>query len=120
VRRWSLPTTALVFLGIGIYGGAFQAGVGIALVFALTYAGYDLIHANSIKVVVNAALTAVALPVFIWNNQVAWIPAIILALGFAAGGELGARMAVRGGERLIRPVLALAVAALAGRMMGLY
>ena len=40
--------------------------------------------------------------------------------GFAAGGALGARIAVRGGERVIRPVLALAVVALAGRMFGLY
>ncbi len=37
-----------------------------------------------------------------------------------AGGALGSRIAVRGGERVIRPVLAAAVLALAGRMLGLY
>ena len=41
-------------------------------------------------------------------------------MGYSAGAALGARLAVRGGERLIRPVLALAVVALAGRMLGLY
>jgi len=33
---------------------------------------------------------------------------------------LGARLAVRGGEKIIRPVLIAAVVALAGRMIGLY
>jgi uncharacterized membrane protein YfcA len=119
-QRWSLPVTFLVFLGIGLFGGAFQAGVGLALVMALSYVGYDLVRANSMKVVLNAALTAVALPVFIAQGQVAWAPGLVLAAGFALGGELGARLAVRGGERLIRPVLAVAVIALAGRMMGMY
>jgi uncharacterized membrane protein YfcA len=121
-RGWlSSPRASfLVFFGIGLYGGAFQAGVGIALVIALSYAGYDLVRANSIKVVVNAALTAVALPVFLAQRQVVWIPALLLAAGYGLGGALGARLAVRGGERVIRPVLAVAVVALAGRMLGLY
>lgn len=117
---WSTTTMFFVFFGIGLFGGAFQAGVGIALVLALSYAGYDLVRANSIKVVLNAALTASALPVFLLQGQVAWGPALVLASGFALGGELGARLAIRGGERLIRPVLVLTVIALAGRMMGLY
>jgi len=119
-RKWSAPVTFLVFLGIGFYGGAFQAGVGIALVFALSYAGYNLVEANSIKVVINAVLTAVALPVFILQRQVAWVPAALLAAGFIAGGILGVRLAVRGGERIIRPVLTVAVLGLAGHMIGLY
>jgi uncharacterized membrane protein YfcA len=109
-----------LFFGVGLYGGAFQAGVGIPLLFALTWAGFDLVRANAIKMIVVAALTAVAIPVFVWQGQIAWGPAAVLALGYSAGGAAGARLAVRGGERLIRPVLVLAVLALAGRMLGLY
>jgi uncharacterized membrane protein YfcA len=119
-RRWSRGTELAVFFGIGLYGGAIQAGIGIALVLALSHAGHDLVRANSVKVVLIAALTAVALPVFVAQGQVAWAPAAVLALGFAAGGALGARLTVAGGERLIRPALVLAVAGLAGRMLGLY
>lgn len=111
---------ALAFFGIGLYGGAFQAGVGLLLVFALAWAGYDLVRANSLKASVNFCFTLFAVPVFVLGGKVAWPQALALAGGFAAGGELGARLAVRGGERLIRPVLALAVLALAGRMLGLY
>lgn len=114
------PTTrVLLFFCIGLYGGAFQAGVGIPLLFALTYAGHDLVHANAVKVVVIFAVTAVAIPVFVMSSQVAWVPAGALAVGFFGGGELGARLAVRGGERVIRPVLAVAVVALALRMLGI-
>ena len=118
--RWSARVSFLIFLGIGLYGGAFQAGVGIALLFALSYAGYGLVHANSIKVVINAVLTLAALPVFLTKGHVVWAPALLLGAGFALGGVLGARFAVRGGERIIRPVLTLSVLALAGRMIGLY
>ena len=117
---WSRPTTAAVFFAIGLYGGAFQAGVGIVLIFALSRAGYDLVRANSVKVVVIAALTLIAIPVFVFEDQVAWTPAVVLALGFGLGGVLGARLAVLGGEALIRPVLVVAVVALAGRMLHLY
>ena len=117
---WPKAVTAAVFFAIGLYGGAFQAGVGLMLVLALSHAGLDLVNANAVKVVIIAVLTAVAVPVFILNDQVHWGFAAIVAVGFAVGGWLGARIAVRGGERIIRPVLVVAVIGLAGRMLGLY
>ncbi|MXV86206.1 MAG: sulfite exporter TauE/SafE family protein [Acidimicrobiales bacterium] len=117
---WPMWLTVVVFFLIGAYGGAFQAGVGLVLVLALSHAGLDLVNANAVKVVVIAVLTVVAVPVFILNDQVHWGFALIVAAGFAVGGWLGARWAVRSGERLIRPVLAVAVLGLAGRMIGLY
>lgn len=116
---WSPPVRWAVFMAIGAYGGAFQAGVGIVLLLALGRAGYDLVTANAVKVVVIGVLTLVALPVFAIQGQIDWLPAALLAVGFGFGGALGARFATRGGERLIRPVLAVAVAALAMRMLGL-
>ena len=117
---WSPVLTAAVFFGIGLYGGAFQAGVGLIIVVALSRSGLDLVNANAVKVVVIMALTAMAVPVFIARGHVDWGFALLLSIGFALGGWVGARAAVRGGERLIRPVLVVAVIALAGRMVGLY
>jgi len=117
---WSLGTVVAVFLVIGIYGGAFQAGIGLVLLAALSRSGFDLVTANSIKVIVNTAVTLVALPVYIWQGQVVWLPAIVLAVGLTIGGSLGARLAVVGGEVLIRRVMVVAALALAGRLVGLY
>ncbi len=117
---WSPTKTWIVFLAIGFYGGAVQAGIGIFLIFALSYAGTDLVKANSIKVVIIAGITLIALPVFIYQSQIAWLPGLALATGFSLGGVAGAHWAIAGGERLIRPILAIAVIAMAGRMLGLY
>ena len=97
-----------------------RAFITLKMRYALSWSGHDLVRANAIKAAVIFALTAVAVPVFVLRGQIAWAPAAALAVGFLAGGELGARLAVRGGERLIRPVLIAAVVALAGRMLGLW
>jgi uncharacterized membrane protein YfcA len=117
---WSRTTTIAVFFAIGLYGGAFQAGVGILLVLALARVGHDLVLSNSIKVVLVAAFTAVAAAVFVWKGQVVWMPALVLSLSTAVGAAAGTRIAVRGGERVIRPLLALAVIAIAGKMLRFY
>ncbi len=117
---WPAWVTVLVFFGIGIYGGAFQAGVGLMLILALSRSGLDLVVANHIKVITTLVFTAFALPVFIINDQVRWGPALVLAGGFVAGSYTGARITVAGGERVVRPVLVAAVIVLAGRLLGLY
>ena len=117
---WGRATQLLIFGGIGVYAGAFQAGVGVPLLLALLHAGHDAVRANAIKVAVIALATLMAIPVFLAAGQIAWLPAVLLAVGFSAGGILGARLTVRGGERLVRPLLGVAVVALAARMLGLY
>jgi hypothetical protein len=114
------PLRTLLFFAIGAFGGAFQAGVGILLLQALALSGTGLVHGNAVKVTLNLCFSLLVLPVFVSAQQVALPEALALGAGFAAGGWLGPRLAVRGGERVIRPVLACAVVALAGRMLGIY
>ena len=119
-RVWSGPFTVLVFLAVGLYGGAFQAGIGLLLMVALSKSGMDLVVANSVKVVVIMVVTVTALPLFIVGGRVDWGPAMVLAAGFAVGGALGARLTVTRGASLIRPVMVAAVLALACRLLGLF
>lgn len=117
---WPRWATVTVFAVVGLYGGAFQAGVGLMIVLALSRAGLNLVDANAVKVVVIAALTMVAVPVFIVQGQVHWGLAVVVAAGYSVGGWLGAHIGIKGGEKVIRPVMIVAVGALAGRMLGLY
>jgi uncharacterized membrane protein YfcA len=119
-RRWSPLTTGLVLFAIGIYGGAVQAGAGLLLLSVLNRAGFDLARANAVKIVIATALAIVSVPVFVFKQQVVWLPAAVISIGFALGALLGARFAVLGGESAIRGTLAVAVLALAGHMFGIY
>lgn len=117
---WSDPVSMGVFFCIGLYGGAFQAGVGLVLLAALTRAGFDLVTANSVKVLINLIVTVFALPVFIAQGNVVWAPALVLALGFMGGGWFGAKLAVKGGEQLVRIFMIGAALYLSGRLIGLW
>ncbi|MEZ5340052.1 MAG: sulfite exporter TauE/SafE family protein [Acidimicrobiales bacterium] len=117
---WPASIVVVVFFLVGIYAGAIQAGVGLFLVLLLARAGYDLVEANALKTIVILGVSATAVPVFVAKGQVSWLPAVVLAAGMGLGGYVGAKFAVEGGERVIRPVLVVSVVALAGRMVGLY
>ncbi|WP_420451385.1 sulfite exporter TauE/SafE family protein [Ilumatobacter sp.] len=117
---WPVGVTVAVFFAIGVYGGAFQAGLGLVMLAALTRAGFDLVTANSVKVLVNLVVVSIALPVFVVQGDVVWAPALVLAVGFTAGGWSGAKIAVRGGERSVRVVMIGAALYLAGRLVGIW
>jgi uncharacterized membrane protein YfcA len=117
---WSTNMTMAVFFGIGLYAGAIQAGVGLVLLAALSRSGFDLITANVVKVIFIFFATCIALPVFIIQGDVRWVPAILLAVGLSIGGWVGAKFAVRGGEKWIRIVMIVAAIALALRLLGFW
>lgn len=94
------------FFLIGIYGGFIQAGVGIFLLAGLVLgAGYNLVRANAVKMLINLIFTVFALGVFIYNDQVWWGIGLLLAVGNASGGWIAAKMAVERGAEFVRYVL---------------
>tara|TARA_X000001036_G_C20484542_1_gene727144 strand:+ start:128 stop:865 length:738 start_codon:yes stop_codon:yes gene_type:complete len=117
---WKRSTIILIFFVVGLYGGAIQAGVGLVMVLALSRSGFDLVTANSIKVMINAFVTVVALPVFIFSGKISWGPALVLAAGLTAGGWIGAKWTVEGGERVVRWVMVISALGLSGKLVGLY
>ncbi len=83
-------------LAAGFYGGFVQAGVGFILI--TTFAGilrYDLVRSNALKVLCTIFFTAIALGIFIINDQVRWIPGLILAIGTMIGAVIGVKMALK-------------------------
>jgi uncharacterized membrane protein YfcA len=114
----SKPLQLLLYFVLGLYGGAIQAGIGIPLLLALVaVGGLDLVRANSVKVVIIAALTAVALAQFVVAGKVVPGYGLVLAVGSGLGGYGAGRLGARVGDRLIRPLLVIAVVALALRML---
>ena len=117
--------TALTYgltLLVGLYGGFLQAGVGFPLIALLSgQLGYDLVRTNSVKASLIFIYTCVALPVFALAGQIAWVPAIVLALGTMLGAWLGARWQLEKGSALVRWfVLAAVVVAGLSMLRGLF
>jgi uncharacterized membrane protein YfcA len=117
---WPLWLTASVFFLAGVYAGAIQAGVGLILLLVLNRAGHDLVTGNAIKNFVVTGVSLIAVPVFVLQGQVRWAPALVLSAGTMLGGYVGAHSAVSRGEKVVKPVLAVAVVILAGKMLGFY
>ena len=75
----------------GIYGGYFGAAQGVILIALLAILiDDDLQRLNGLKNVLAAVVNAVAAIIFILVAPVAWVPAILLAIGSTIGGQLGA------------------------------
>lgn len=96
VRRVSeTPGAWRALFAAGFYGGFIQAGVGFVLIAAL--AGtlrYDIVSTNALKIVCTVAFTAVALALFIYNDQVQWVPGLLLAAGASLGAWLAVNIAI--------------------------
>jgi len=106
------------FFVIGFFGGFIQAGVGFLLMLVLhQLLGLDLVRTNMHKVLIVLIFSLPALAVFVVTGNVAWTPAAVLAVGNALGAVAATRVAVRGGDRPIRIVVACALILMAVRLI---
>jgi len=111
----------LIFFAIGLYGGFIQAGAGFFLLAGLVLgAGYDLVRANAVKVLIVLCYTIFALAVFLFNDQVRWEVGLVLALGNMLGAWIAARMAVKRGVVFVRWLLIIIVALAAAGLLGIF
>ncbi len=104
-------------LVLGFYGGFVQAGTGPLLIILLfTTLGIDLVRVNMHKVFIIGFYTIPALAVFVLSGQVDWIAGIALGAGNATGAIVGTRMAISGGDRLIRLFVTAAIVIMAVKL----
>lgn len=110
-RQWPQGFT------LGFYDGVAGPGTGAFwTVSTLVLYPLDLLKASGVARSMNFISNAIALGVFIVAGQVAWVLGISMGLALMAGAYLGARTAIHGGARFIRPVFILVVLALSLRL----
>jgi hypothetical protein len=97
------PTSLLAVFASGVYGGYFGAAQGIMLlaILGLSLPDEDLQRVNALKVVLAGLVNLVAGIIFIFAAHVAWLPALLIAIGSIIGGIAAARW----GRRLPAPAL---------------
>ncbi len=110
-----------VMFGIGFYGGFIQVGVGFLIMAALYHLmRMNLVFVNMHKVFITLIFTIPALLIFVWTDNVDWILGFALATGNGVGGWWAARISVRGGEKVIRYVMIIAIFIIALKLFGLF
>jgi uncharacterized membrane protein YfcA len=93
---------------VAVYGGYFGAGIGILMLSALGLMGVSDIHRmNALKVLLAAGINGVSVAVFVAERKVEWRYALSMAVAAIMGGYLGARVARRLDESLVRWVIIL-------------
>ena len=91
-----VPWSYLGLFFSGLYGGFIQAGTGFLILGVLVGTlRYDFVSANAVKLIATLAFGSVALAIFVWAGQVAWIPAIVLAAASVVGARLGVKIMLK-------------------------
>jgi uncharacterized protein len=103
---------------IAAYDGFFGPGTGsfFMLGFVLL-AGYGLLRATAHTKTLNFASNIGSFAVFASSGSVWWMVGLCMGLAQMAGASLGARLAMRIGAGLIKPLLVLTSTAMAARLL---
>ena len=115
-RRVALASS-IAFV-IGMYDGFFGPGTGTFLIVAFSLLTHpSLLGATADAKVVNVASNAAALALFAGRGLVLWQVALPMAAAQIAGGFLGARLALRGGEQIVRATVLVVTSALFAKLV---
>lgn len=112
-KKWQLPQG----LGLGFYDGVAGPGTGAFwTVSSLLIYPLDLVKASGVARSMNFVSNAAALSVFIFSGQVNWLIGLTMGAALMVGAFLGARTAIKGGAKFIRPVFITVVLGLTVRL----
>lgn len=109
-RRGARTTGVLALFAllaaVSVYGGFFNAGLGILLLAFLVLAGIDDIHAaNGLKLCVSSTVALVAVVRFALAGSIDWYHGTIALVGVTIGAYVAARLARHVPTPLIRALV---------------
>jgi uncharacterized protein len=110
--------TAIIVPLIGAYDGLIGPGAGaFYMIGFVMLAGYGVLRATAHTKLLNFASNIGGLLAFAITGAPWWIIGVVMGLAQVAGAGLGARLAMRIGARLIKPLLVVTSTLLALRLL---
>lgn len=98
----SRPFIFGLFFAVGIYVGFIQAGMGVLLLISMSWLNTgDLVHSNGVKNAIGFSVTLLAAAFFVSTGQVNWAPGLVMAAGNVLGGFVGAKLAIKKGNKFV-------------------
>jgi uncharacterized membrane protein YfcA len=91
---------------IAIYGGYFGGAIGILMLATWTIYGILDVHVmNANRTVMGVATNIIAIVLFIIARKIWWTQTLVMLVGTAIGGYVGARYARQVNPRIIRAIV---------------
>ena len=124
IRRRSAPLTrprlvlAIMALALGVYDGFFGPGAGsLLIVLFVTLFGDSPLLASGNAKVVNLGSNLAAFLLFAWRGAILWQVAAPMAAANVLGARVGAHLALRRGDRLVRVAVSVTVLAVVCKLL---
>ncbi|BBB25011.1 sulfite exporter TauE/SafE family protein [Amphritea japonica] len=100
---------SLLLIGVCLYGGFFNAGLGIISLSYLALAGHTNINQmNGLKLLISTFVSLIAIILFIYNDAIAWYEGSIVLAGTLFGGYMAARLSRKLPQQWVRNFVILA------------
>lgn len=118
-QRISYPLFACTAaVGIGFYDGMFGPATGSFLTLAFTLLlGFNLTKSVAHAKVLNFTSNIASLLFFILGGAILWKVGLVMMAGQFIGGNIGARIVVTKGKKIIRPLIVTMSFAMVAKML---
>jgi uncharacterized membrane protein YfcA len=91
---------------IAVYGGFFNAGLGILLLSYTSLAGYRTINEmNALKLLYSSTISCSAIGIFLWHGLIQWQETLSLLTGTLVGGYAAGALSTRIPAAVIRTLI---------------
>ncbi|MCC6234963.1 MAG: TSUP family transporter [Verrucomicrobiales bacterium] len=111
------PFLISVGLVLGFYDGFFGPGTGTFWTLSLIGGlGFELLKATAWTKIMNFTSNLVSLVAFALATRLDWVAGLLMGLGQWCGARLGAKVALRGGAPLVRPIFLVMVLLAASKL----
>ncbi len=93
---------------IGFYDGFFGPGTGSFFAIAfVALLGYNLTRATAHSKILNFTSNISALGFFMIFGEIYWLVGLVMGIGQVLGALVGAKLVLKNGQKLIRPVIVI-------------
>lgn len=105
----------VMFVAVSVYGGFFNAGLGIIILSYLSLAGHTQINEmNGLKLLFSTTISLCAIILFVFKGLIVWQETIAVLVGTLIGGYLAGHLSKRLPQVIVRRAILIASIGITG------
>lgn len=110
-----LALMLVMFVAVSVYGGFFNAGLGIIILSYLSLAGHTQINEmNGLKLLFSTTISLCAIILFLFKGLIVWQETLAVLVGTLIGGYLAGHLSKRLPQVIVRRAILIASIGITG------